>query len=175
MTHSILPYVIPLLLVVLILRRSGRPRGVNPKRMWISPLIFSTLALSALVAEPFPGFLALLAFLAAAVLGAGLGYLRALHQNLTIDPKTGKISSQATTLGSFLILALFVVRFGLKLAFPGVASHGHTGADVTLGTSILLVFTVAMMVTQTVLIWSRTRPLLAAHAAGTLRSTPTSD
>jgi hypothetical protein len=170
--NSILPYVVPVLLLGLIVRRSGRPRSVNTGRMWVAPAIYAAIAISALLAEPFPGVLAIMAFAAATLAGVGLGYLRARHLHLTIDPKTGKISSRATTLGSLLIVALFAVRFGLKSVFPDMASHGHAAKDVTLGANILLLFTVAMMITNTIMVWRRTRPLLAAHKAGTLEAQP---
>ncbi len=55
MSKSILPYIVPLLLAVLILRRSGKARTVKPGRMWVVPLILVAMALSALIDEPFPG------------------------------------------------------------------------------------------------------------------------
>lgn len=165
MSHQVLPYIVPLLLIGLVLRRVTRVRTIKPGRMWVAPVIYAAMAVSGLVAGPFPGLLFLALFVVAIVAGAGLGYLRAHHQTLSIDPKTGKISSQPTTIGTILVLALFVVRFGLKSAFPGLSEHGHTGRDVTQGANALLLLTVAMLITQSIFLWMRTRPLLAAHAA----------
>lgn len=166
MVRQYLPYIVPLLLMGLVLRRVSRVRTINPSRMWIGSSIYALMAISGLVAGPFPSLLFLAIYVAAAFGGSGLGYLRANHQKLTIDPKTGKISSQPTTIGAVLVLALFAVRFGLKSAFPDLANHGRASSEITQGTSALLIFTVTMLIAQTAFLWLKTRPLLAAHAAG---------
>jgi hypothetical protein len=165
MSQQYLPYIVPLLVAVLILRRAGRAQKISLNRMWIRPAIISLMAGAALFAGHFPGVIAIAAFAAAVAAGAGFGYLRARHQVISIHPETGVVSSQATMIGTVLFLGIFAVRYGVKLAFPQMADPGHGGAQVILVTNCLLLFTAAMFVTQTALIWSRTRPMLAAHAA----------
>jgi hypothetical protein len=159
------PYIVPLLIVALILRRSMRARKVSMTGIWIRPAIFGLMLGGALAAGPVPPLLILAAFVVAAAAGAGVGYLMARHQHLTIDPTTGQISSRSTMIGTLLILGLFVVRFGAKAAFPELANPGHAAAQVTQAANGLLVFTVAILVTQSVLVWRRAQPMLAAHAA----------
>ena len=165
MAHQFLPYIVPLLLIGLVLRRTTRARTINPGRMWIAPVIYGALAVSALLAGPFPGLLFLAIFIVAVLAGAGLGYFRAIHQTLTVDPETGKVTSQPTTIGAILVLVLFAVRFGIKSAFPDLSNHAHASNDVTQGANALLLFTVAMLIAQAVFLRNRTRPLLEAHAA----------
>lgn len=160
-----LPYIVPLLFAALIIRRSGRERKVRLGRMWIRPVILVLMATAALAAGPMPALLVLAAFVAAAGIGAGLGYLLAQHQHLTIDGDTGHISSRSSTIGTALILVLFAIRFGAKLVFPELANPGHAVHQVTQAADGLLIFTVAVLVTQSVELWRRTRPLLADHAA----------
>jgi hypothetical protein len=171
MTDKLLPYLVPLVFAVLILRRATQARRISPSRMWIAPTLFAVLTGLALAAEPVPGLAVIGAFVAAAFAGAGLGYLRARHQQLSIDPATGQISSQMTAVGAFILVALFMARYAVRIAFPDAAHPGHGGAVVTAIANGLLIFMVAMLITQALEIWNRTRPLLAAHA-GRLGQTP---
>lgn len=167
MSQQYLPYIVPLIVAVIVLRRAGRAQKISLNRMWIRPVIITLMAGAALFVGHFPGPIALAAFATAIVAGTGVGYLRARHQHLTIDSETGQISSQSTMIGTALFLGIFAIRYGVKLAFPQMADPGHGGAQVILVTNCLLLFTAAMFIAQTALIWNRTRPLLAEHAART--------
>jgi hypothetical protein len=88
-----------------------------------------------------------------------------------VAPAPFTVSSKSTPIGMILIVGLVAIRFGLKYAFPemGAQPGGHLAADAVLWTDGALIFSAAMVVTQAVMIWQRTQPLLAAHAA---RSVP---
>lgn len=159
------PYIVPLLIMAVIARRSGQARKLRLGRMWVRPALFGLIALAALAAAPSPSLVVALAFVAVAVAGAGAGFLRARHLHLTVDPDTGELSSRATWVGTALILGLFALRFGLKLVFPEMEHPGHGGGAVTQAANGLLIFTVTMLAAQTYFIHARARPLLAAHAA----------
>jgi hypothetical protein len=81
--NHIVPFVVPLLIVALILRRSMGSRKVRVQLMWIRPAIILVLAGVTLAASPMPGPIALAAFVAAAIVGGGVGYLRARHLELS--------------------------------------------------------------------------------------------
>lgn len=157
------PYIVPLIVAVIIIRRSMQARKVNTGRMWIRPVVLLLLLASALAAAPMPSVIAIAGFVLAVVAGAALGTYMASHQHLTIDDETGHISSRSSTIGTALVLGLFAIRFGAKLVFPELAHPGHSA--MTQGANGLLVFTVAVLIAQTVSIWRRTQPMLAAHAA----------
>jgi hypothetical protein len=159
------PYIVPLIFAALILRRSMQARKVNTGSMWIRPIILLVMLGGALAYAPAPGVIAIIGFFAAAAAGVGFGAYMASHQHLTIDEKTGHISSRSSLIGTLLFLGLFGVRFGAKLVFPELSQPGHAATPLTQAADGLLVFTVAVLITQTVSIWQRTRPLLAAHAA----------
>ncbi|HUO93972.1 MAG TPA: hypothetical protein VMU22_13675 [Rhizomicrobium sp.] len=164
MLKEFAPYIVPLLLAALIVRRSMQARKVNTGRMWIRPIILLLMLAGALAAAPMPGLIAIAGFVAAGAIGVALGTYMASHQHLTIDEKSGHISSRSSTIGTALFLGLFGVRFGVKLAFPELEHPGHAGGQVMAVANGLLVFTVGVLIAQTVAIWRRTRPLLAAHA-----------
>ncbi len=169
---SLAPFALPLLVTgLIIVRRSGKAQRINPGRMWIRPALYLLLGSGALIG-PFPGILIALLYLVAIGAGVGAGYLRAHHQKLSIDAKTGRISSQTSAVGTAIILGLFVLRFSLRAIFPETGQHHHAATTATYVANGLLLFMVAMLVTSTILIWNRTRPLLAAHAAGTLEIPP---
>ena len=164
MPKSFLPYLVPLLVAALIVRRSGRTRRISLNRIWIAPGIFVLMTVGALATEPVPGLAVIAVFIAAALAGGGLGYLGAHHQQLSIDPETGKISSRATAIGTLLVLGLFLFRFALKLVYPQMGTYGPAGSPVTQTANGLLIFTVAMLIVRSIAIWNRAQPLLAAHA-----------
>jgi hypothetical protein len=130
--------------------------------MWLSPVFLTLAAAAALLATPLPPVPVIAAFAVAIVAGGGLGYLRAQHLHLTVDTQTGEIESRATAIGTALVLLFFAARYGVKMVLPQLGAHGQIVEYAGEG---LLLLTVAMLIAQTAAIWSRARPLLAAHAA----------
>ena len=157
------PYIVPLIAAVIIIRRSMQARKVNTGRMWVRPVALLLILGLALGSEPMPGVIAIAGFVFAAVAGTALGVYMASHQRLTIDEKTGHISSRTSTIGTALVLGLFAIRFGAKLVFPELAHPGHSA--MTQGADGLLIFTVAVLIAQTVSVWRRAQPMKEAHAA----------
>jgi hypothetical protein len=172
--HQFLPYLGPLLIVVLIgrrLLRAQKPQRVRPALLWIGPAIVIAGMASVLAISPMPTPFAIMLFAVGAVAGAAVGYLRALHQEFSIDPDTGNLMSKATPLGSILFLGLFVVRFGMNRWMNGGSTT--VGADMTrapnanvmLYTDVMLFFAFAMVAASAFEVWRRTRPLIAEHKA----------
>jgi hypothetical protein len=121
-----------------------------------------------------PGLFGALLFVLGAAAGAVVGYLRALHQEFSIEPETGNVMSKSTPLGSILFLGLFVVRFGLSYWFRGGAAPGALqtrSAEIVLYTDTMLFFAFAMVSVSAWEVWRRTRPLLALHKAAQTPST----
>lgn len=157
------PYIVPLLIAVLLIRRSMQARKVNMGRMWIRPVALLLILGGALAYAPIPGVTTIAAYLAAAVAGVAIGAYMASHQHLSIDEETGHVSSRSSTIGTLLVLGLFAIRFGAKLVFPELAQPGHSA--MTQAANGLLIFTMAVLIAQTVSVWRRTQPMIAAHAA----------
>jgi hypothetical protein len=154
-------FIVPVLVFLLILRRSLRERKVRTTRMWLYPVILGAAALYTMAHEPLPGPAAIASFIGAAIAGAGLGYLRARHQQFTLDPATGEISSKATPLGTILIGAFFVVRFGLEF-FAHARDVPHA-LGLQRATDAGLIFSFALLVAQRGEILRRAKALRAAE------------
>jgi hypothetical protein len=159
------PYIVPLIVAAIVIRRSMQARKVNTSRMWIRPVFLLLMLAGALAYAPMPGVIAIAAFLVAAVAGVAVGAYMASHHHLTIEEETGHVSSRTSMIGTLLVLGLFAIRFGAKIVFPELASPGHSHSVMTQAANGLLIFTVAVLITQTVSIWRRTQPMIAAHAA----------
>jgi Kef-type K+ transport system membrane component KefB len=107
-------------------------------------------------------------FAVGAVVGAVVGYMRALHQEFSIESETGNVMSKATPLGSILFLGLFVVRFGMSYWIKGGVTPDTTHAptpQVLLYTDVMLFFAFAMVTASAFEVWRRTRPLILEHKA----------
>lgn len=157
-------FVVPVLVFLLILRRSLRERKVRTTRMWLYPAILGVAALSTMAREPMPGLAAIAGFVGAAIAGASLGYLRARHQQFTLDPATGEISSKATPIGTILIGAFFVARFGLEF-FTHARDIPHA-LGLQRATDAGLIFSFALMVAQRWEIQRRAKALRTEAALG---------
>jgi len=170
------PYLVPVLVIALMARRLIRnaPRKVKVNRMFILPVIAAVGTAATLAATPMPPLFWIAGFALAAALGAGVGFLTTHHQEFSLDYDTGEISSKATPIGTILIVALFALRFGLKLAFPQMGGagygppHAHPSGDVIAWTDAGLIFSTAMLVARVATTWFHTRPLIAAHQAAKL-------
>jgi hypothetical protein len=165
------PYVLPLVIVAVVARRLIRnpPRKVKVNSMFIMPVIAMAATVATIVYSPMaPSLFWMVGFLVALAAGAGVGFLSAHHQEFTLDADTGEVTSRATPIGTMLIGALFVLRFGLKMVFPqmgGGATPGHPSADVLAWTDAGLIFSTALLTARVATTWLRTRPLILAHRA----------
>ncbi|MFL5239160.1 MAG: hypothetical protein ACJ8EL_16490 [Rhizomicrobium sp.] len=171
-TVNVAPYLAPLLIVALVALRliRNKPQKVKPGRLFITPLLLVVATYLTLRQAPAPGALWLLVDAAAALAGAGVGWLTARHRAFTLDGETGEIMSRATPIGTVIFGALFAVRFGLKLAFPQMqAGHAYAPAGASFHPAAAsaigwadagLVFSAAMVIARAATIWLHTRHLV---------------
>lgn len=116
--HALLPY-LPLLIVVIILfRRTQRPRTLKPGRLWVGPvilLVFLAIYLNgAIKVAPPPHPLDWLVIVGTGVLGAVLGAVRAHSVHLQLHPTTGAIEARLSAWGLFIIVAWIAGRMLLR-------------------------------------------------------------
>jgi len=160
------PYIFPLLIVALIARRamrSQKPQRIRPGRLWIQPGYLGIGTLAALSNAHAPGVLGILLFLVGAAAGIGVGYMRALHQEFSIDPETGNVMAKGTPIAALLFIGVFVLRFGLNyLMKQGAPVPAHSG-QLLVYADAMLIFAFAMSAASAWEIWRRTRPLIAEH------------
>ena len=170
---QVLPYLIPVLVVLLILRRNLRSRTLKMERLWVYPAILVLAAGAAMRGEPFPGVLALFGFVVALGVGGVIGWWRGRLTNIMIDPTTHDFTSQASLAGTLLIGAVFALRYGVKMALAnGGASAPPMGLhlDVTGITNGLTIFLAAMVSVQRIEMFLRCQKLLAEARGGGLVS-----
>jgi len=175
MLKQLLPFIAPLIffaIVALRMSRARKGRPVKPNRLWIRPAIIAALVAISLATTPKPDLLGLGIYALAVMLGAGLGYVLSRHQELTLDPGTGAITSKLSVFG----MILFVGVFGARYLFRNFVSGGQASdklvahsAQITLYSDAALLFLLAMVSAQAWEIWRRTRPLLAEHATRTAK------
>ena len=128
MPKDFLQYLPILLVVALIgfrLLRASQARKVRPGRLWIGPVyvLVGMVAMFALLPSPLANPFAVPIFAGAALIGAGVGYLRGKHQEFSIDPETGKVLGrrrrEAPPNEVIRFLFSFLrneIRFGVRLA-----------------------------------------------------------
>ena len=155
--------------VLVMLLRNLRPRKLKIERLWLFPLLYLVILGALLYAAP-PAWTPLNIGLcvAAALVGAGIGWQRGRLMRIVIDPETHELTSQASIIGLVLILAVMAIRAGLR---SYVAQNpGALPISGIVATDALVVLAVAMLTVQRMEVWLRARKLLAdaveAKAAG---------
>jgi hypothetical protein len=166
--HSLI-YVLPMVVILLVIRRNLRGRKIRTERLWLLPAILVAGAIYLMIMEGPPSPIGALAMAAGLVLGGVVGWYRGRLTRITLNPETHELTSQASTAGMMLIAVVFVARYALRmLAQPGqtvLPSSVHLNA--TLVTDVLMLFAVGLMTVQRTEMWLRCRKLLAeARAAG---------
>ena len=166
----LLPYLVPLLILVLVVRRSLRERRVRLETLWIAPLVFGAITVFTLWHSPPPSMAWTLGLAAAFAAGCGAGWLRGKATTISIDPQTHLLSSRATPIAVILFALLFLARTSLRMAImqqPGSVG-GMPAPQAALITDAFLVFALGMVAAQRVEIGVRCRLLLLeAKAAST--------
>jgi hypothetical protein len=161
---SILP---TLLVVALIVRRGSKPRRVKVNSLWRYPAIITLLALFSLAGSAPPGLLGIAMYVVAVPAGAALGWFSAQHVELTLDDKTGTISSKPTVWGTAMTAGAFVARYlaDTWMKSGSGALPGHHGIAIAGAADAALIFVAARGLASAYHMWIRTRPLLEQHKA----------
>ena len=157
----LLPYLIPLLLLVLVVRRSLRERRIRLEALWIAPSIFGAITVFTLWHSPPPSLAWTFGLAAAFAAGCGVGWLRGKATKVSIDPETHLLSSRATPIAVILFTLLFLARTSLRMAImqqPSAVAGPQALAPLV--TDAFLVFALGMVVAQRIEIGLRCRQLL---------------
>jgi hypothetical protein len=166
MPQQLMPYLMPVLvmgLVVWRLRKQSQGRPLKPNRLWVRPAMLALFALLAFI-HPAPITpLSLAIFVVCAAAGIGLGYLSARHQNLTLDPDTGAITSKMSPIGMALFVAIFASRYVVRVVVEGgqpPQAFRHPSSSALTYTDAALLFALGLVAAQSWEIWRRARVLL---------------
>ena len=162
--NALSPYVVPLLVAAILLRRAFRVQKAKRVRfasLWLFPLLLILVTWSSLAREQTLEIGAIVALLAAALGGGALGWFRVHALEFSVDPATGRVSARATQWGALLVVALIASRYLADLTFNklGLAA----GAGFVHATDAMLVFTTTALVARNIHTWIRARAALSAH------------
>ena len=162
----LLPYLVPLLLLVLVVRRSLRERRIRLEALWIAPMIFGAITVFTLWRAPPPSVAWSLGLAAAFTIGCGVGWLRGKTTTISIDPETHLLSGRATPIAVILFALLFLARTSLRMALLQQPNAGGPQLLAPLITDAFLVFALGMIAAQRVEIGLRCRQLLSDAKSG---------
>jgi hypothetical protein len=174
---QIAPFILPLLIVAFVARRAMRSqtaKRVRTGRLWIQPLYLGIAMALVLSSAPLPSVWGLLLFAIGAAAGIGVGYLRARHQEFSIDPETGNVMAKGTPIAALLFIGLFAMRYGLDYLFKNGTYVPAHSAQLLVYTDTMMFFAFAMAAASAWEIWRRTRPLIAEHKAASADRPPAS-
>ena len=162
-TQQLLPVLIPLVVLGIVFLRARRPRQVRLELLWISPLLITVLIGMGVYSTPHPApFTApdFGVFALAVAVGGGVDWLRAKAVKLAVDPQTHAVTSSTSPIGLVIIVAVFLVRFGLRSAAG--AEGGASGLDPAVVADAFLLLAAGLVGGQRVEIFLRARRLIAA-------------
>jgi hypothetical protein len=167
-TSQALPFLLPVLILAMILRRNLRAQTLRMERLWVYPAVLIVLTVLPMGSEPFPGLVSLVGFLVAIAVGGAVGWYRGKLTNITINPTTHEFASQASIAGTVLIGVVFAARYAVRMAVAGGGPSLPWGLhlDVAGITQGLMLFLVAMMSVQRIEMYLRCRQMLATARGG---------
>jgi hypothetical protein len=158
--HALLPY-LPLLIVLIVLfRRTQRPRIIKPGRLWIGPAIVLVAVgfyvVSAIRVAPPLQPTDWLVMLGTAALGVALGAVRAHSVRLQRRPDNGAIEGTLTAWGLIIIVLWMAGRLILR-------QSGWTGANTPFGlyTDATMSFLVGLVLAQAIVLTRRCQAVAA--------------
>ena len=139
------------------LKRVGKPRRLRLGTLWIIPAIF-ILLLGAILWQYPPSGLDWLWIASGLAAGGGIGWWRASHIEISVDPETGRLN-QRSSMGALIVLAaIMVVRWLMRMAVVWGDARWHLGA--MLISDIFIAMAVGALSAYRVAIYLRARRLL---------------
>jgi hypothetical protein len=158
-----LPYLIPVLLLLVLMRRSLRGRKLRAERLWLFPTLLAA-GVALLLYEDPPRTMAGAGVLTVALaIGAAIGWWRGRFTQITIDPETHELTSRASIAGAVLIVAVFALRYALRMEEGAISSELHVSA--VLITDAAMMLAMGIMGVQRLEMWLRCQRLLAEARA----------
>ena len=165
--QQLLPYLVPFLIILVIVRRGLRERQIKIERMWVYPVIMIAAGASIFGAGGVPSPLVIAELAAALAAGSLAGWYRGRLTHITIDAETHDLTSRTSPVGVVLVAVLFAARYFVRIAFPSIGS-GSPGSLANQAGAIadaLTLFGIGTTVVQRLEMWLRCRKLLAEAQA----------
>jgi branched-subunit amino acid transport protein AzlD len=159
-------YLVPVLIIGLVILRNARARHLKVERLWVSPVLLLVLTATTFSQQQMPTPMMIAGDIAALALGATLGWWRGRFTKITVNPETHDLTSQASPVGMVLILAIMLIRQGLR--GYATANAGALHVSVVEVTDAFLLLAVGLVCAQRLEMALRANRLLTeARAAKT--------
>ena len=154
-TPNLITVCIVLLVLGLRIARSRHPRPLRINRLWIAPMGAGAGIGLGLWFQPHAAFTLTnyATFAAAIAAGVGVGVVRARSFRLTRDPETGQLMMQQHILAVLLIIGLVAGRSAVR---NWAMQSGNAAAAGSIVDGLML-FALALIVTQQAVTWRRAR------------------
>jgi hypothetical protein len=138
--HDVQLY-LPVVIVVAVIALRWR-RMMRPQRLRIAALLFGPVLIAAgiaafLATRPAPSAGHVAGLAAIALVGGAVGWMRAKLSKVEFDSVSGTVTLRGTPYGILLLVVLFALRSGLRIA---AVQHPEWGIDVSHATDFLLFF-----------------------------------
>jgi len=159
-------YLIPVLVIGLVILRNARARHLRVERLWISPVLLLVLTATTFSQQRMPTPIMIAVDVVALALGATLGWWRGRFTKITVNPETHDLTSQASPLGMVLILAIMVIRQGVR--GYATANAGVLHVSVVDVTDAILLLAVGVVCAQRLEMALRANRLLTEARAARL-------
>lgn len=150
--------IVPLAIIALVILRNSRARRLRIESLWVAPTLIMIAVALQVGQEGAPTPLSLGVDLGALAIGGLLGWWRAKFTNITIDPATHQLTSRASPIGMFVVLALFALRYALRVY--AVQNASSIGLPVNVIADGALVMSVGLVSAQRLEIALRATRLL---------------
>jgi hypothetical protein len=140
-------------------RASGQTRPLQLGALWIAPLVYLGLASLVIAAQPPRGW-EWLWLVAGAGIGGALGWWRGKTVEILVHPATGSLSARTSSAAAVFLLAVMLLKLGLRYLLVGEAGALHLTVKLITGT--FMAFALGLIVTQRVEMTLRAMRLLSA-------------
>jgi Protein of unknown function (DUF1453) len=155
-------YMVPLVAIALVILRNARARRLRIETLWIMPVVILVLVGLSFSQQGAPSPLVLGVDIGALAVGGLLGWWRARFTHISVDPATHQLTSRASPVGMLLILAIFALRYGIRL----YAAQDAGGLPVNAVADAALAVTVGLVCAQRLELALRATRLLNEARAG---------
>lgn len=156
-------WLVALLVILLVVLLSARPRPLRVRRLWIGPGLFLGAATAVIAQQGPPRPLAALAYGGALAVGAAFGWWTGRHTEIRRDADGGRLTSQISPFGLIVVLSLVALRLGLRDALS--ANAGMLRLTPVEIADAFLLMAVGLVCAHGVELWLRASRLLRGPGA----------
>jgi len=131
------PIVMVIAIIALRWRRMMRPQRLRVATLPIGPVLVAAGIAAFLALRPAPSVGHVAELVAVALVGGAVGWIRARLSKVEFDSTSGMMTLRGTPYGVLMLVGLFALRSGLRIA---AIQHPDWGIDVSHATDFLLFF-----------------------------------